>query len=373
MNNRNSIKRITLIISTLTGGGAEGICVNIANNFANNGWQVDLVVLNLNNEVYLDRVSANVNLIVLNVKHARNSFIPLLKYFYKNQIKAVLVFNHEIAVVLIVLRILMRLDIKIISRNISVLSLKIKQFETLGFWKKYIVGPLIKHLYHKIDYVINQSNNMRNDLIDLYPQFYQNSNVIYNPISKQIDNYSKNHDLTQITKKNYILCVGRLEKVKAFHKAIEGFAGVANKFPNLRLKIVGKGSLEKELKKKAVDFCVADKVDFEGFKKDIIPYYLHAKATLLTSLYEGYPNVLVESIAMNTPVIAFDCPGGTNEIIQDGLNGHLVNNQDVDDLKEKLSILLLNKFNDNDLKNSIKNNQIAKVIKRYETLINSFV
>ena len=167
--------------------------------------------------------------------------------------------------------------------------------------------------------------------------------------------------------------MGRLEQVKAFHFAIEGFAGVANKFPNLRLKIVGQGRLEQELKKKAVDFCVADKVDFEGFKKDIIPYYLHAKATLLTSLYEGYPNVLVESIAMNTPVIAFDCPGGTNEIIQDGLNGHLVNNQDVDDLKKKLSILLLNKFNDNDLKNSIKNNQIAKVIKNYEKLINSFV
>jgi glycosyltransferase involved in cell wall biosynthesis len=372
MNKINSIKKITLIISSLTGGGAEGICVNIANNFANNGWKVDLVVLNLNDEDYLDRVSANVNLVDLNVNHTRNSFIPLLKYFYKNQIKTVLVFNHELAVMLIVLRTLMRLKIKIISRNISVLSIKIKQFESLGFWKKYIVGPLIKNFYHKIDHVVNQSNNMRNDLIALYPQLYHNSSVIYNPISKQIDDYSKNHDLTQITKKNYLLCVGRLEKVKAFHKAIEAFAGISDKFPNLRLKIVGQGSLEQKLKKTAINYGVSNKVDFEGFQKNIIPYYLYAKATILTSLYEGYPNVLVESIAMNTPVVAFDCKGGTKEIVQDGLNGCLVDDQDVDDLIKKLSISLLKKYNIKDLKNSIKKNRTENVLNHYEKLLSSY-
>ena len=373
MNNKNSIKRISLIINSLTGGGAEGICVNIANNLASNGWQVDLVVLNLNNEVYLDRISANVNLVVLNVNHTRNSFIPLIKYFYKNQIKTILVFNHELAVILIMLRSLIRIDIKIISRNISILSFKIKQFETRGYWEKYIVGPLIKYFYHKLDHVVNQSNNMRNDLIELYPQLYQNSSVIYNPISKQIDDYTKNHDLTEITKKEYLLCVGRLEKVKAFHKAIEAFAGISEKFPNLRLKIVGQGSLEQKLKKTANNYGVANKVDFEGFQKNVIPYYLYAKATILTSLYEGYPNVLIESIAMNTPVVAFNCEGGTREIVKDGLNGYLVDNQDVSDLMKKLSISLLKKYNVKDLRNSIKKNQIQNVLNHYEKLLSLYI
>ena len=78
-------------------------------------------------------------------------------------------------------------------------------------------------------------------------------------------------------------------KQKAFHFAIEAFAGVVNKFPDLRLKIVGKGSLEKDLRQTSFDHHVADKVDFEGLQKDIIPYYLNAKGTLLTSIYEGYP------------------------------------------------------------------------------------
>ena len=368
-----STKKVTLIISSLSGGGAEGNCINIANSLANNDWQVDLVVLNLNNEVYLDRVSHKINLVVLNVDHTRYSFVTLFKYLYQNKIKLCLVFNHELAVTLVILRFLFRLNIKIISRNISVLSIKIKQLEKENFWKKYVVRLLVKFLYQKMDHVVNQCYNMRKDLISLFPQLYHNSSVIYNPLSAHIEDYMNKYDLTKIKKENYILCVGRLEQVKAFHYAIEGFAGIANQFPTLRMKIVGQGSLEQNLKQKAIDCRVENKVDFKGFQKDIIPYYSHAKATVLTSLYEGYPNVLLESLAMNTPVIAFDCPGGTNEIIQDGVNGYLVKYQDVDDLKKKLSTLLLNNYNNYDLKNSIKKNKIEQVFKRYEKLINSFI
>ena len=88
-------------------------------------------------------------------------------------------------------------------------------------------------------------------------------------------------------------------------------------------------------------------------------------------MYEGYPNVLIADIAMNTPVVAFDCPGGTNEIIQDGLNGYLAKYQNIEDLKIKLSALLKNKFSDKDLKNSVNKNQIKEVFKQYEKLINS--
>ena len=97
-------KRITLIISSLTGGGAENICITIANSFAQNGWIVDLVVLNLKDEVYRSRISDKVNLVVLNVNRSVYSSLHLLSYLLKNQIKTILVFNHEIAVILIILR-----------------------------------------------------------------------------------------------------------------------------------------------------------------------------------------------------------------------------------------------------------------------------
>ncbi len=368
----NSSRKITFLISTLSGGGAEGVCVGIANTFVENGWQVNLVVLNLNNEAYLNRLSNKVNLVVLNVQHARFSAISLLKYIYKNNSNLFLVFNYELSVVLVLLRIIFRLKIKIISRNISTFSAKMIQFYQLSLWDRFVVAPLIKNFYHNVDYVINQSNGMRDDLISIYSQLSKKTEVIFNPIPNQLIEYASKNDLSKIKKENYLLCIGRLEKIKGFHHAIKAFAGIVQKYPYLRLKVVGKGSEEINLKQMAKKHSVADKVDFEGFKKDIIPYYLKARVTILPSLYEGYPNVLIESISMNTPVIAFDCPSGPNEIIIDGRNGYLVKNQDVNDLRRKMLNFPYDKFVYKDLVNSIKKNHIQIVFKQYEELVEKF-
>jgi len=364
-------KKITFLISTLSGGGAEGVCVGIANCFVDNGWMVDLVVLNLKNEAYLSRLSNKVNLVVLNANHARYSSFPLLKYIYENKIHTILVFNYELSVVLVILRLLLKLKVKIISRSISTFSAKMMQFYKLSNWDRFVVAPLIKAFYHRVDYVINQSNGMRDDLNSIYPQLSKKSSVIFNPIPAHLIDFANKNDLSRINKENYLLCIGRLESLKGFHHAIKAFAGIVKKYPYLRLKIVGKGSEEKRLKQIAIDYSVSDRVDFEGFKKDIIPYYLHARVTILPSLYEGYPNVLIESISMNTPVIAFDCPSGPNEIIIDGRNGYLVKNQDVDDLRKKMLNFPYDKFDYRDLVNSIKKNHILKVFQQYETIINS--
>ena len=368
----NSNKKITFLISTLSGGGAEGVCVGIANSFVDNGWEVDLVILNLHNEAYLNRISTKVNLVVLNVNHARYSGFQLLKYIYTNKIKTILVFNYELSVVLVILRILFKLKIKILSRSISTFSAKMMQFYKLSAYDRFVVAPLIKYFYHKVDYVINQSNGMRDDLISIYPQLNTYSSVIFNPIPAHLINFAKENDLSKIKKENYLLCIGRLEKLKGFHHAIKAFAGIVKKYPYLRLKIVGKGSEEKRLKQLVNDYSLLDRVDFEGFKKEIIPYYLRARVTILPSLYEGYPNVLIESISMNTPVIAFDCPSGPNEIIIDGRNGYLVKNQDVEDLRKKMLNFPYDKFIYRDLVNSIKKNHIDIVFKQYEKIIISF-
>ncbi len=364
-------KKISLLSSSLAGGGSENVCVNIANNLAQKGWQIDLLVLNLKNEVYKKFLSNKINLVVLDKNNARYSILPLIKYIYTNKPKIFLIFNYEFTIILNLLRFFLRLDIKIISRNSNTLSRKFKQFEKQSFWRRNIVLKLIKSFYHKSDHVINQCNAMRNDLINLYPQLYDTSSVIYNPIPSNIDDFIKKNHITKLKKENYILCVGRLVDQKAFHYVIEAFAGLRTSIPNLRLKIVGEGNLEHELKKKSIDLNINNYVDFEGFQKNIIPYYLYSKATILSSIYEGYPNVLIESIALNTPVVAFNCPSGPNEIVQDGINGYLVNYLDVEDLKNKILATLSDNFKYENLKNSLSKNNIEKVCESYERLIHS--
>ena len=312
-------------------------------------------------------------LVVLNVNHARYSFLPLLKYIYRSKVKTFLVFNYELTVILVILRIILRLKIKIVSRNINTLSIKIKKFSQENLWTRYVVKTLVKYFYQRTDHVVNQCEAMRKDLILYFPKLYNNTSTIYNPIPAHLSNYIKSNDLEKIKKENYLLCVGRLEKQKGFHFAIEAFAGLVNKFSDLRLKIVGKGSLESELRKKALDYNIENKVDFEGFQKNIIPYYLHAKCTLLTSFYEGYPNVLIESIAMNTPVVSFDCPSGPREIIENGVNGFTVKPNDIIELQKKISFLLEDKLSIKSIKHTVNKNQIENVFKHYESLINSII
>jgi glycosyltransferase involved in cell wall biosynthesis len=356
-------KKITFLISSLSGGGAEGVCVNVANGLATSGWQVDLVVLHMNNSVYHERLDVKVNLVVLDINHARYSPLGLAKYLLVNKPERLLVFNYELTVVAVVLKKLLRLKIKVMARNINTLSHKRKHAS--GFWMRYIVQPLVGKFYSDADHIINQCEAMREDLLTVYPKIGAKTSVIYNPINSIVEDYAKNVEFEKINKQEYILCVGRLEQQKAFYYAIEGFAKITDEFPALRLKIVGKGSLVSELKKCVKEFEVEDRVDFEGFQNDIIPYYMGAKATLLTSLYEGFPNVLIESIALATPIIAFDCQSGPSEIIVDGVNGYLVEYQNVDDLSDKIVKSLQTKWNRQKIKDTAEQFKIDYIIEQY--------
>ena len=369
----NTNKQITLITDSLRGGGAQRVCVNIANGLIKLGWNVDLVVLNLNDAAYLNQVSKKINLIELNTNRVLYSCLPLLKYIYQKKPNLFLVFNYELTVMLILLRNLLKFKFKIITRNISTLSQKQEELKQQNFWAKNIVGSLISSFYHKADHIINQCYSMQKDLIKLYPKLKNTTSVIYNPVANHIIDYISSNDLNKIKKKDYLLCVGSLKKPKAFHYAIEGFSEIVNEFPTLRLKIVGQGSLKQELEKGAEDCGVRNSVDFEGFQKDIIPYYLYARATVLTSLYEGFPNVLIESITLGTPVVSFDCPSGPSEIIIGGKNGYLVSYKDLNDLKKKLSTVMLNKFDIKKMGFTVNRYRPNEIMKYYEKLLNSFI
>ncbi|MBS3798479.1 glycosyltransferase [Pseudoalteromonas sp. BDTF-M6] len=359
--------RVTLLISSLAGGGAEGVCVNVANGLVNQGWVVDLVVLHLDDQVYLNRLDNRVNLVDLDTKNARNSFLPLSLYILKEKPDKFLVFNYELSIILVFIRCFLMREFKIAARNINTLS-EIFQKES-GFWLRFIVNPLIKSFYFNVDYIINQCEAMKDDLVNNFPCVSSKTGVIYNPVSQDIEEFSNGSEFKKIKKQSYLLCVGRLEKQKAFHYSIEAFSRLANDFPELRLKIVGKGSLEQDLRQYAMKLGVSDKVDFEGFKVDMIPYYTNAKATLLTSIYEGFPNVLVESIALGTPVVSFNCPSGPSEIIQEGINGFLCNYKDIEDFRLKLTKLLSCDFNVDTVRETVQRNQSSVVAERFADII----
>jgi glycosyltransferase involved in cell wall biosynthesis len=336
----NITKEITFFTGSLGGGGAQKVCVTVANGLSAHGWTVNLIVLDSNGSKYQTLVHKSVKLVFLNVR-ARYSFFKLYAYLKKNPIKLALSFSHELTILLVLVRFLVDYDFRIVSRNINNLQLTFKNANSL--WTKYVIFSLVRHFYCKSDFVINQCRAMEEGLLKWMPQLKGKTDFIYNPV-----NTTELHSHTDLMfNEDFILCVGRLEKQKAFHFAIEAFSMIHANYPNLNLYIIGDGSLKQDLINLAVSLGVRSKISFISFTLDIGVYYKHAKFTLLTSLYEGFPNVLIESISVGTPIVAFDCESGPREIIVEGLNGYLVKQGSVIKLSEKM-VACLNKVHNFD-------------------------
>src|SRR5690606_4159808 len=235
---------VALYIGGLGGGGAERICVNLANKLADDGFLVSLVVFNLLNDKYSYLLKDKVKLINLNVR-ARYVLPKLITYSLKNNVRIAVAFSHEVAVLLVVVRMLTFKKFKIVARNINNLK-KIYEVSS-SRWGKLIVQPLVRMLYPKVDFVINQCRRMEIDLIDWLPSLKGKTNYIYNPYTQTIDE----GESKKVFSEDYVLCVGRLEAQKGFHYAIEGFSRIKNRYPELMLYFVGEGGLEYSLREAA--------------------------------------------------------------------------------------------------------------------------
>ena len=359
-----SKKKITFFLTSLVGGGAENVCVNLANGMSHKGWEIDLVVLNLNNADYLNRLSSKVKLNVLNVNHVSFSILQIAKYLIKNPPKKVLVFNYELTVALLFVRIFFFQKFKIIARNNTTLSqVRLK----LRNKKSTVLRWLMNIIYFKVDHVINQCKSMEEDILSVYPRLKGKTNYIFNPVNFEVEQFSNAEKI--IEKENFILFVGRLEKEKGVHFCINAFSKLIQYHPNLRLKIIGKGSQEDDLKDLAKKLNIYNKIDFDGFSNNLINEYCKAKVLILTSFFEGFPNVLLESITLGTPVVSFNCPSGPSEIIKDGINGYLVSHLSLDDLILKIKLALDTNFNSLVVKETADQFNNEKILSEYINIL----
>lgn len=363
------MKKTTFLVSTISNGGAEAVCVNIANGLVERGWQVDLLVLHTNESTYISRLNPKVNLFDLKAKRTRYAAPALLWYLIKNKPKQLMIFKYELIDLSVMLKNLFRLKTKLIGRNISIFSQATNKKPSLR--KRIITAFMGGQPIEQLDYVINQSYEMEKDLLAVFPTLEPKSTVIHNPVSSIIENYARQNPLAEHVHNKYILCVGRLAEVKAFHHAIDAFSLIVKKHPELRLKFVGQGHLEGALREQAKSLSLSEKIDFEGFQTNVIPYYRNAAITLLTSNYEGFPNVLIESIVLGTPVVSFDCPSGPREILDYGKYGKLVEAGNVKALAIAIEDVLANP-NQFNLAERAGFFSFDKAIHKYEQVLDKF-
>lgn len=147
-------------------------------------------------------------------------------------------------------------------------------------------------------------------------------------------------------KEKFILASGRINdwKYKGWDVLIKTWAKIADKYPDWKIKIAGNGSEETFmfLKSMAKDYGVLDRIEFLGFRNDIMDLFNKASIFLLSSRTEGLPMVLIEAMSQGCAPVATDFKGRTKEIITNDNEGLLAQPEDCDKLAENLSLLIEN-------------------------------
>lgn len=162
----------------------------------------------------------------------------------------------------------------------------------------------------------------------------QNVLTIYNTIDTERINGLENESIDYNFPDGYVLGVGQIEtNVKQFDHLIKAYS--KSKL-NIPLLISGEGVLKEQLVHLTEQLSISDKVFFLGFQENPFKFMKNARFLVVSSAFEGFSNVLIESLSCGTPVISYDCVCGPNEIVTHEYNGLLVKNQNIDALSKAI-------------------------------------
>ena len=309
-------KKIAIFIVSLYGGGAERVVSILLNHFENS-FDIHLVLLQ---PIIEYDIPASQKITVLDKSPSKNSFfnilkIPFLAFRYyrflcKNNITTSFSFLNRPNFIAGFLKIFGWKGKVIISERTFTSEYYTTKSagERIGRW-------LVEKLYPKADLIICNSKSIEKDLREIF-KVQTNYSIIYNPINlTQINEsiaYNKKFE-NNTTRPFTFITIGRLSLIKN-HKLFIDAASLLTDF-NFRVQIVGKGELKKILEDYIILTNMQERITLIDHSSDPIKYLIMADCFVLTSNFEGFPNVLLEALACSLPIISTDCKGGIRELL----------------------------------------------------------
>jgi N-acetylgalactosamine-N,N'-diacetylbacillosaminyl-diphospho-undecaprenol 4-alpha-N-acetylgalactosaminyltransferase len=324
-------KRVCLLIDSLSSGGAEKMVSNLSFSLSNLDYEVSIV--SMNDEIVYPYSGELFNFGKIKKTNSKlNSFFKFKNYFKTG--------NFDV----------------IIDHRVRRKFLKELVFSKIIFKNKklvYCVHHYDLSLYFPCSRIpwLSKFTLVKNKKIIVVSKEIQNIlNRTFQLDSKVIYNYVIIHDLkpdenSEISSNNeYIVGVGRLTKIKQFDVLIKCYKDSKLSQSGINLLILGDGPEKNSLNQLIGDLNLTEFVKLKGFKENSIEWIKKAKALILSSKSEGFPMVLIEALAIKTPVVSFDCKSGPGEIISHEKNGLLVEDQNALLMTEALNKLLNSGF-----------------------------
>jgi GalNAc-alpha-(1->4)-GalNAc-alpha-(1->3)-diNAcBac-PP-undecaprenol alpha-1,4-N-acetyl-D-galactosaminyltransferase len=331
--------KVSFVIGSLAMGGAQRVCVHLVGEWVKRGWDVTLIVTYSGGGEPFYKIPGLVHLIYLanlvpegssGLKGRIARLRSLRTILVQDKPDIVVSFMTDANVAMMIASMGLGLR-RIVSERAYPPRDKVS---TLYNWLRCLTYP-------KADLVVFQTSRGEQWLKDEMPR--AKGCVIPNPVVFPLPNLLPVLDpaaLVPPTAK-LMLAVGRITEQKGFPLLLSAFSGLADRYPCWNLVILGAGPDRASLQSMAAQSLCADRIQLPGPVGNLADWYYRSDLFVLPSLFEGFPNALVEAMAHGCPVVSFDCETGPGDIIRDGVDGLLVSEVgDVNALTAALERLL---------------------------------
>ena len=357
---------ILFIMPELNTGGAERVMMLIMNSIDREIFDIKVVLFNSEGTL-VDNILSDIEIYDLNVSSVSRGIYPLFRQIYK--IKPDIVFsamghlNISIALFLPILKYLLP-KTQWVARQASILSLN-NQNEKSPKLYEWLYKKVYKN-YHK---VICQSEYMQRDLLDNYLFPIEKSVVINNPVDiSNIESLlSKRLKFPFESTKFNLLSIGQLRPEKRQGDLLKALSKLSSDY---YLTLVGDGEMRLPLEYLANELGIESRVRFIGYQSNPYSYMREADSLVLSSEYEGFPNVVLEAGVCGLPVVSYSCAGGVAEIIDDGVNGFLVKDKNINSLVNGIEKIREHKFDSTEIKKRIREKYNKNlIVNRYQKIL----
>ena len=324
-------------INSISNGGAERVCINLSNEFIEQGYEVDFITLkDIDNDSKVYSINDKINIFSLNI-NTNNKIKKILKILLSVRKVNKIVEEREkdgryciITSHLPMSNLITRLS-SINNRAIYVFHTKIKTYDK--FKIKVLFKIVLKWMFfgRKIATV---SNGLFNEAINEYKFKKHFVKTIYNPINQEEIKKLAKEDVD--IKEKYFIQVGRFNEAKRQDRMIDVF--YEGKFyKKYKLLFCGTGELEDKIKEKVNKLGLEKNVIFLGWQSNVYKWIYNSELLVCTSDYEAFPMNLIEAFACNTKIVSSNCKFGPDEILIGEYADYLVKFNNISDYIEKIN------------------------------------
>jgi len=316
-------EKITIFISFSGEGGVERMVSNLIKEFVRQGHPVDLLLIKARGE-HLRHLPEQVNRIKLGSDHTALCLWPLVRYLRKHKPESMLVAKHRAIITALLACKIAGVNTRIVGRLGTNLSRALEGKNRLRKWFWHLQ---MRKLYPLAEKIVPVSEGVAEDVKAITGLDDEKLQVIRNPVITpeiyQLAEQPLDHPWFTEGQPPVILGAGRFTRQKDFITLIKAFAEV-RKQRDCHLVLLGNGALQGQYETLAQQLGIKADLSMPGFAHNPYPYMKRASLFVLSSAWEGSPNVLSEALALGTPAVATDCPSGPREVLKDGRIAPLV-------------------------------------------------